>query len=440
MEKYFLIATIATIIFYTIYHFFLRHEACHQFNRFYLLSALVVSLILPFVRFSIPTPMPTSAAKPVSNFSEFITYIQLPESTLITNTVSDWNMSHLFLWIYILGVLFFTILFFIKVIKIGSVIVQSKKYREGKFIFVQYEKMLSPFSFFNYIFINKNAYNKEDSDRMVLHEQIHVQKRHSWDLIFVELVGIVFWFNPILLLYKRSLQIIHEYMADHCVLQQGIEPGAYLNLLLRQLTLPNAWMLGHHFNYLLTKNRFKMLKNHHYSKWAFAKAIYVLPLIALLIMFNCKPKSQPTETIYLELQKSGSDSETEGEVTYDIEINQDGQNKTEVIVKEAEDSLPFVQEMPEPIGGMESMYKFLSETIKYPENARNEGISGQVFVEFVVEKDGSISNVKVLKSVHPDLDAEAVRAVKLMPKWKPGKQKGEPVRCFYRIPVRFSIS
>jgi protein TonB len=86
------------------------------------------------------------------------------------------------------------------------------------------------------------------------------------------------------------------------------------------------------------------------------------------------------------------------------------------------------------------MYAFLQNTLKYPEVARNNNISGQVFLEFVVERDGSISGVKVLVGVYPDLDQEAIRVVKMMPKWKPGKQMGKPVRCFYQIPIRFTIN
>jgi len=106
---------------------------------------------------------------------------------------------------------------------------------------------------------------------------------------------------------------------------------------------------------------------------------------------------------------------------------------------EAPPPMVFPEEMPEPIGGFEAMYAFLKAHLKYPERPRTAGISGQVFIEFVVERDGSISNVKVVMSVHPELDQEAVRVVKMMPKWKPGKQMGKPVRTLYQIPIRFAI-
>ena len=112
------------------------------------------------------------------------------------------------------------------------------------------------------------------------------------------------------------------------------------------------------------------------------------------------------------------------------------------IVEEEVDNTPplrFVEEMPEPVGGMDAMYAFLQANLKYPEVARNNNIQGQVFLEFVVERDGSISGVKVLAGVYPELDQEAMRVVRMMPKWKPGKQMGKTVRCFFQIPIRFSI-
>jgi len=113
------------------------------------------------------------------------------------------------------------------------------------------------------------------------------------------------------------------------------------------------------------------------------------------------------------------------------------------IVEEEVDNTPpmrFVEEMPEYIGGSEAMYEFLRANLKYPEVARNNNISGQVFLEFVVERDGSISGVKVIVGVYPELDQEAMRVVKMMPRWKPGKQMGKAVRCFFNIPVRFTIN
>ncbi|MCL2436170.1 MAG: M56 family metallopeptidase [Lentimicrobiaceae bacterium] len=455
MERYLLIATISSIVFYAIYYFFLKKESFHRFNRFYLLGAFMVSLLVPFIRFSVPGTASTA------NFSEFIAYIQLPEFTVFAqpNAPSLWNITNIFLSIYLLGVFVFFILFLIKLFKISLLIIQSKKQRKDSYIFVEYDENMAPFSFFNYIFINQDTYNKEDNEHIILHEQIHVQQHHSWDLIFMELVGIVLWFNPVILLYKRSLQVIHEYLADHRVLQHGIEQGAYLNLLLRQLTLQNEWMLGHHFNYLLTKNRFKMLKKHHYSKWAIAKVLLVLPFVALLLMLNCKKTPQENLTSEENNREQVLLVSDDGDViTFSdgttltildkpslvpedavIEWADEETGKTYQWVKN-DPPLRKAEVMPEPVGGMETMYKFLQGNLKYPQSARDKGITGQIIIEFVVEKDGSINDVKVIKGVDPELDAEAVRVIKMMPKWNPGMQDGQPVRTFYQIPIRFSIN
>ncbi len=112
------------------------------------------------------------------------------------------------------------------------------------------------------------------------------------------------------------------------------------------------------------------------------------------------------------------------------------------VVEDESDVTPpvyFTEEMPEYPGGMEALNSFLSREIQYPEVARNNGITGTVLIEFVVERDGRVSNAKVKVPLYPDCDKEAVRGIMAMPKWKPGKNMGKPVRCFYQVPVTFRM-
>lgn len=113
----------------------------------------------------------------------------------------------------------------------------------------------------------------------------------------------------------------------------------------------------------------------------------------------------------------------------------------EIVEEEAEEApvVRFAEKMPEFPGGTEAMYSFLQKELTYPEVARNNGIQGTVLLEFVVERDGSVSNVKPVVSLFPECDAEAIRVVKKMPKWKPGEQLGKPVRCYFNIPIRFTL-
>ena len=119
----------------------------------------------------------------------------------------------------------------------------------------------------------------------------------------------------------------------------------------------------------------------------------------------------------------------------DVDVGCDGD-----VVEEAADDEPpmmFTEEMPEFPGGDEALMNFLTKEIQYPEVARNNGITGTVLIEFVVEKDGRVSNAKVKVPLFPECDKEAVRGVMAMPKWKPGKNMGKPVRCFFQVPVTF---
>ncbi|MBF1067764.1 MAG: energy transducer TonB, partial [Porphyromonadaceae bacterium] len=102
---------------------------------------------------------------------------------------------------------------------------------------------------------------------------------------------------------------------------------------------------------------------------------------------------------------------------------------------------PFevVEEQPEFIGGQDAFRKFLQNNLRYPERAADEGIQGRVMVRFIVERDGSVSAVEVAKGVDPDLDKEAVRVVKALPKWKPGRQQGKAVRTRYMLPIVFTL-
>ena len=155
------------------------------------------------------------------------------------------------------------------------------------------------------------------------------------------------------------------------------------------------------------------------------------------------PVAQQTEVI-LQLVEDNIKVNADFDFSQDFDLDMAIEEYVPIdIVEEEVDNTPpmrFVEEMPEFIGGTEAMYAFLQSNLKYPEVARNNNISGQVFLEFVVERDGTIGHVKVLAGVYPELDQEAIRVVKMMPKWKPGRQMGKAVPCYFNIPVRFTIN
>ena len=110
-----------------------------------------------------------------------------------------------------------------------------------------------------------------------------------------------------------------------------------------------------------------------------------------------------------------------------------------VVAQKNQQVFDVVEQMPEYPGGMQALFEYLSQNLKYPEDAKEQKIEGRVIAIFVVETDGSISNVEVVKPVFPSLDAEAVRVLSGMPKWKPGMQSGKVVRVKYTVPINFSL-
>ena len=154
------------------------------------------------------------------------------------------------------------------------------------------------------------------------------------------------------------------------------------------------------------------------------------------------PVAQQTEVV-LNIVEDNIKVNTDFDFSQDFDENLEIEEYVpiEIVEEEAEEApvVRFAEKMPEFPGGTEAMYSFLQKELTYPEVARNNGIQGTVLLEFVVERDGSVSNVKPVVSLFPECDAEAIRVVKKMPKWKPGEQLGKPVRCYFNIPIRFTL-
>lgn len=158
------------------------------------------------------------------------------------------------------------------------------------------------------------------------------------------------------------------------------------------------------------------------------------------------PPPEP-EVMTTELNVIENDAETENEVDMSAFQRQEEATNIEITPVKIEDEeevdeqeiFQVVENDPEFPGGLDAMYKYLAQNIKYPQLARENNITGKVYVEFVVEKDGSVSNVKVLRDIGGGCGQEAVRVVKTMPKWTPGKQRGKAVRVAYRLPVNFNL-
>ena len=284
------------------------------------------------------------------------------------------------------------------------------------------EEKGSPFSFFRWIFINKNMLDDPCLHEVLLHEQTHARQWHSVDVMLSEVATILCWFNPFAWILRREVRVNLEFLADQCVVAKGHDARTYQYHLLALTYQRSVATLTNNFNVLPLKQRIKMMNKERSKSIGRLKYLLLLPVCALLFMMSSTPVSA---------QSRKSTTHPDGSVT----IKYGG--KDMVIKAAGDDAYQVVDEMPQFPGGMKALMDYLSANVKYPEAAKQAGISGRVTTQFVVGEDGVIRDVKVLRSVSPELDAEAIRVMNSMPKWEPGKLEGKPVPVRYTVPVNF---
>lgn len=288
----------------------------------------------------------------------------------------------------------------------------------------------SPFSFFRWIFMYPSTLEGKQLHEVMVHECTHVSGLHSLDTLFSELFSIACWFNPFAWLMKQEVRMNLEYLADESVLSDGNARKSYqyhlLGLAYRQ---PNdSTKIANNFNLLPLKKRIKMMNKRRTSEIGKAKYLLFAPLAGALLMVS------NIESVAREIG---------GQVPEVAEVQQKAEAKASDATAPADTTKNVVYDvtetMPQFPGGQGVMMKYLAANIKYPASAVKAKKQGRVIVAFVIQKDGSVTNARIVRSVDPELDAEALRIVKAMPNWTPGTQDGKPVNVRYTIPVVFSL-
>lgn len=272
------------------YHFVLEREKMHQFNRFYLLLSLVISLTIPFITFEIIKIVPV--VQNIEPMNTIITSSEIPENENQGNALpieESINLIPYVLW-SLYGIISF--LLFIRFGKnIWKLISKSKsnpnvKYKNANLVLVE-EKTL-PHSFMNSIFINFEDYNKQNiEDELYTHELVHVTQKHTLDILFIEFLKVVFWFNPLFIFYKKAIQLNHEFLADEEIVKTYSNVSFYQNLLLHKSNNNPTIYLASNLNYLVTKKRLIMMTKSTSQKIALLKKATLIPVLAGLIYFFC---------------------------------------------------------------------------------------------------------------------------------------------------------
>lgn len=292
-----------------------------------------------------------------------------------------------------------------------------------------------PFSFFRWVFMYPSTMEGKQLHEVMVHECTHVSGLHSLDTLFSELFSIACWFNPFAWLMKQEVRMNLEYLADESVLSDGNARKSYqyhlLGLAYRQSN--ESTKIANNFNLLPLKKRIKMMNKRRTSEIGKAKYLLFAPLAGVLLMVsNIESVAREIGEQIPEVAEVQQKAEQAAEEKVKTKPQTDTTKK-----KKTWDCMP--ETMPYFPGGQELMQKYLADNIKYPASAVKAKKQGRVIVTFIVQKDGSITHAKIVRSIDSELDAEALRVVKGMPKWTPGTQFGKPVSVKYTLPVKFSL-
>ena len=523
-------AAVALTLLYSLYGICLRRESFHSLNRAVLMLILVASVTLPFlhVETSLPTLfgwMADSSAR-----IEIAEVRGVPMAADTTAVAEEGDMAQASLpimgwteWLftlYIIGVVFFTLRYLLAIVRTVRIIRQARPIEvegvDNGCVLVNHD-LGSSCSWLHWILL---APADVDKASIVTHERAHIRLCHSYDKIFCEVVVRLLWFVPFGWMLREDLSDIHEYEADRSVLDAGFDIREYCLLLIHRATHPNMMPVVNAFNESKTRQRMARMFQPKSSGRSALKALYLLPLAAVAIVATAEPKQEKKldvipPQIYFIKEKAVADEEqplivvngkvvdtstlnwsemTDTDLADAIRINpkdieyitvlkgvsgkaiwgERGANGViEIETKRPVDDDPahevfiIAEEPAEFIGGREALMQYISRNVHYPSIAQEWGVQGTVHVEFIVQKDGEITDVKATRLDTPIqksdvtvtayasgngnsnkdeiaqaeeiLKASAVAMIRNMPNWKPARQRGQAVRMKMSLPITYRL-
>ncbi len=422
------------VLFYLFYMLLYRRDTFWKIRRAYLLIAVLFSFLYPLLQFG----EWFQNQKTVQVFASAIYMDEmmiLPSQQAQTPT-SLFTSENILLAVYALVA--FALLFKI-VTQVMSILIKSRKGQKIEYngiTMIQLDENITPFSFFHLIFINKNRHTEEELPEILTHELSHVRQRHSYDVVLSEVMTALCWFNPFAWLLKKELKQNLEFLADNQVINAGFETKKYQYLLLNISCNYVDNQLINQFNISPLKKRITMMNKQKTSRKGLIKYTLIIPVaLVMLIVSNAQhvvaninetlqSKKQSPRIISIEEVKEGQPTKS-------------SKDAKPVKMKDGRLVYDVVEIPPAFPGGDEALMNFLRENIRYPLKAQEQNIQGKVTVGFIVDETGKVIEPEVARSVHSLLDAEAIRVIKSMPAWSPGKQNGKNVSVRYYVPVSF---
>ncbi len=433
----------------------MRGETFHRFNRWLLLAIAVLSMVLPAMNFSIESPM--------RRFSSLIEQLvmgddganvnvsimvdapimqsviddNVTDNATLLQHISSFGTLEWVLVVYVFVALLLVVRLLYMYLRIAVILRSGVRDDISQYgvdscaHLMVHNTNYKPFSWFGWVSISRTDLD-ECGREILTHEAAHVHCRHSFDILFADIIIILQWFNPMAWIMKSLLKDIHEYEADSAVLTAGIDAKSYQLLIIKKAVGARLYSIANSFNHSLTKKRITMMYKEKSSLWRCTKALYIVPLAVLAACSFSSPKSDVEDKGNEKIVNTATDGEISN---LDVQVSRDGREVVEVLNVRKDPEV--AAEYP---GGTPALMRFLSMKVKYPKEAEKRGEQGKAYVQFVVKNDGNVDYVQIAKtSGSKVLDDEAVRVVKSMPRWTPAKQDGENVSSMLTLPVAFKL-
>ena len=440
-------------LFYLFHKLLMSRDTFHSFNRFAILSMMLLSLVLPLVHLSLDSEAGINRGT--------VALEGLVAQTVVAdggNGVGDGlSLTQVLLAAYVLGVVLFVGKALLSVGSLLRLIRRARcvEVRNGIRIYTM-QGDISPFSWFRYIIMSEKDW-QENRREIVLHEMAHIRRCHSMDVAVCNMMIVFQWYNPAAWLLKRELQTVHEYEADEAVLSAGVDATHYQMLLIRKAVGERLFSMANNLNHNSLKKRITMMKIKRTNPMQKAKIAFVLPLAAMTVVaFASQKVENLSEKVEQESEAFSSVSDNPvvravGETAHVAAVKVQEYKALEEASSMAMASdtaetksgkeFPCIPEtFPQFPGGHIALVEYLSKNIKFPKSKEKEDVRVRVVTTFTVDKDGSITDAKIVRSQGEAFDNEALRVINGMPKWIPGTQNGKAVRVKYTLPITFSTT
>ncbi|MDO5017137.1 MAG: M56 family metallopeptidase [Porphyromonas sp.] len=410
--RYLTLSGVGIALFFIIDRLLLNRSGLLKTQRRFFVISIAAALLLPILSTFSPlwTTRVAETNIPTITISLDEEFVITPEQS---RSIDLQAVGHAIWW---LGIVVMVCRLFFGLVMMNRIRRHSKRQKLSNGIHLYFtEKEITPFTFWRSIYIPDSLNDPDILGSVLQHELEHIQQKHYIDMLLGYPLQLVQWWNPFAWSLLQQQRNTLEYLADQGVLRQGKDRKAYQYHLLKCTVGRTVQLPSLSFSMQNLKQRIFMMNSNKKSRKSLAiiYSIAAAPIVALLLI----------GTQMITVKKAWA--------TENREVTPPPTQTDEVYEK--------VDDLPEFPGGQTALMKWLSGNLQYPEEAVKKNISGVVIMSFIVEKDGSITNAEVVRSVDETLDAEVHRLVKNMPKWVPGKLNGQPVRVKFSLPVNFTI-